>query len=681
MRRIRSLLILIIVGNYCIAQDRTDSTKKIDEVQIKAPFIKGAFLRAPVSVGSIGTSELSDHTPFNLHNAVNTIAGVRMEERSPGSYRLSVRGSLLRSPFGIRNIKVYIDEFSLTDAGGNTYLNLIDPGAVKNIAILKGPAASIFGANTGGAVLIGLDGGVEKGSLSLASGSYGTFKEQGSLNIGDKDLGLQIFQAYQYADGYRRQSALNRMYIHAAPSWKYHHKGILKALLLYSDLSYETPGGLTEAQVGLAPRQARPGNAVVPGAVEQKAGIFNESLFTGLSNIFNFNDKWSNVTSVQYLHTNFRNPFITNYEIRDESSGGFRSYFTFDEPSTNIPLKIDLGIESSTTKTIVNNYQNNKGVKGNLLVNDHLAAQQWFIFTRLQASLTPKLFLEASSSINNYGFSYRTEVPALTPENNKELKVQIMPAFSASYLISKKIALRASIGRGYSPPTIAEIRASDNQINASLEAEHGYNYEAGIRFSGGRVTLDGTFYNFNLHDAIVRKVNTNDTEYFINAGGTNQRGIELQAGYWLIRDLSTGFLTTLHLTGSYAYSDHTFDDYIVGQQNLKGNRLTGVPDHTITLGTEITFQRTFRLFIQYNSTSAIWLNDLNTVIAKRYHLAEAKFRAPILKRGMLNLEIFCAAENIFNAKYSAGNDLNAANGRYFNPAAGTSFYGGIEMKF
>ncbi len=81
-----------------------------------------------------------------------------MEERSPGSYRLTIRGSLLRSPFGIRNVKVYIDELPLTDAGGNTYLNLIDPQAIERVEVLKGPDGSLFGANSGGVVLIDLNG-------------------------------------------------------------------------------------------------------------------------------------------------------------------------------------------------------------------------------------------------------------------------------------------------------------------------------------------------------------------------------------------------------------------------------------------------------------------------------------------------------------------------------------------
>jgi iron complex outermembrane receptor protein len=46
-----------------------------------------------------------------------------MEERSPGSYRLNIRGSSLRSPFGVRNVKIYYNNIPFTDPGGNTYLN------------------------------------------------------------------------------------------------------------------------------------------------------------------------------------------------------------------------------------------------------------------------------------------------------------------------------------------------------------------------------------------------------------------------------------------------------------------------------------------------------------------------------------------------------------------------------
>src|SRR5690606_23243429 len=105
------------------------------------------LLQAPTSVGIVNAAMLRKQGEGTLLPALNSLPGVRMEERSPGSYRLSLRGSLLRSPWGVRNVKVYMDEFPLTDAGGNTYLNLIDPRSIHRIEILKGPDGSLFGAN------------------------------------------------------------------------------------------------------------------------------------------------------------------------------------------------------------------------------------------------------------------------------------------------------------------------------------------------------------------------------------------------------------------------------------------------------------------------------------------------------------------------------------------------------
>src|SRR5690606_17490485 len=101
-------------------------------------------------------------------------------------YRLSLRGSLLRSPFGVRNVKVYLDEFPLTDAGGNTYLNLIDPRNIRNIEILKGPDGSLFGANSGGVVLLNVAPKQNDPALSLnvTGGSYGLFHENISYRNG-----------------------------------------------------------------------------------------------------------------------------------------------------------------------------------------------------------------------------------------------------------------------------------------------------------------------------------------------------------------------------------------------------------------------------------------------------------------------------------------------------------------
>src|SRR5690606_3655794 len=105
-------------------------------------------------------------------------------------FRLSIRGSLLRSPFGVRNVKVYYDEIPLTDAGGNTYLNSLDAGSISEINILKGPDGSLFGANSGGVVLLSPTGSgahSNEAKASVTTGSYGLIHQQLSTRFQPND--------------------------------------------------------------------------------------------------------------------------------------------------------------------------------------------------------------------------------------------------------------------------------------------------------------------------------------------------------------------------------------------------------------------------------------------------------------------------------------------------------------
>ena len=108
-----------------ISAQQKDSATLISEVIIEAYKKPTAFLNSTKSVGVISQNILDSNSPERLLEAINQNPGSTVEERSPGSYRIAVRGSSLRSPFCVRNIKVYLDDFILSDASGNTYFNVI----------------------------------------------------------------------------------------------------------------------------------------------------------------------------------------------------------------------------------------------------------------------------------------------------------------------------------------------------------------------------------------------------------------------------------------------------------------------------------------------------------------------------------------------------------------------------
>ena len=123
MKKAFILCSLFFLFTWCHAQEDTaGSAKTLDSVTVKAFEQQKPAAASAVQVYRIPAS--SDFaTKTSLTNGLNAIAGVRMEERSPGSYRINIRGSSLRSPFGVRNIKVYWNDIPVTDPGGNTYFN------------------------------------------------------------------------------------------------------------------------------------------------------------------------------------------------------------------------------------------------------------------------------------------------------------------------------------------------------------------------------------------------------------------------------------------------------------------------------------------------------------------------------------------------------------------------------
>ena len=636
------------------------------------------ILNVPASVNLLSPSQLQLQPDNSLVSAMNTIPGVRMEERSPGSYRLSIRGSLLRSPFGIRDVKIYYDDIPLTDAGGNTYLNAIDFNSIQGVEVLKGPDGSLFGANSGGVVLISPVNRYADSnfvSAGIDGGSYSLLHENVAYQYHDGNNQLNVNQAYESYGGYRANSSMYRNYFQVVDKWNYAPHDDLKLLGFYSDLNYETPGGLTLSQFEADPRAARPPTAIVPGAVEQHSGIIQKMLFGGLVNEVHITDNLRNVLSVYGTYVNFANPFLTDYENRYEGTFGMRTYFELSSAKReNYSGKVDLGLEWQQTNSDINNYGNNRGVRDTAQTLDKINTNQHFIFTRYAADFYKKLHVEAALSLNFYDYKFRNVYPNdETDFTNRPFTAQLMPRLALSYQLTDDFAWRASVSRGYSTPTTAEIRPTDHTINTSLDAEDGWNYETGFRLrnSDESMYLDASVFYYKLNNAIVSHTDANGNQYYINEGGTNQPGFELYFTDWLIRQNEDSFIRGLQFNESVTIDKFTFTSI--------GKKLTGVPEQVVISSVQIKFPASLYLFVEHNYTSSLPLNDANTVFAAHYNLLEAKIGWQHSIGQKTKLQLYAGADNILNENYSLGDDLNAVGNRYYNPAALRNYYVGIKV--
>jgi iron complex outermembrane receptor protein len=679
------LIFIFAVASVVSAQKKPDTLKRdsirqLQPVTIRAYLSEQPVLSVPASVSVINQQQLNVQPDNSFISVLNSEPGVRAEERSPGSYRLSIRGSLLRSPFGVRDVKIYFDDIPLTDAGGNTYLNAIDFNSIHNIEILKGPDGSLFGANSGGVVLlspVSRRADSNYVSAGLNGGSYGLLHENTALQNRSGNYQLNLNQAYESYGGYRQNSYMQRHYIQAVNNWAYNGKDDFRILAFYSDLGYETPGGLTLSQYQADPQLARTPTKTIPGAIEQKAGIYQKMLFGGAVNEYYFNDHLRNVLSIFGTYVDFANPFITDYQNRYETTYGLRTYFELTgEKRVNFDWKTNLGLEWQQTNSDINNYGNRFGVRDTAQTLDKIHTNQHFLFARYVADIYKRLHLEAALSLNFYDYKFLNVYPNdETAYTDRYFTPQLMPRLALSYQIANNFIWRASVSRGYSTPTTAEIRPTDHTINPNLQAEYGWNYETGFRLRNIDETLflDASVFYYHIQNAIVPQFNADGTEYYINTGGTNQPGAELYFTDWIIRQHSSGFIRGLQFNASITYDKFTFSN--------SSNQLAGVPEQVLVGGVQINLPQNLYLFAEHNYTARIPLNDANTAYAPYYNLLQAKAGWKHKFKSKSRLEIYAGANNLLNEKYSLGDDLNAVGGRYYNAAPLRNYYVGFNVIF
>jgi iron complex outermembrane receptor protein len=264
---------------------------------------------------------------------------------------------------------------------------------------------------------------------------------------------------------------------------------------------------------------------------------------------------------------------------------------------------------------------------------------------------------------------------------NRNSNVVVTPRFSVLYRLTRDVSVYILAAKGFSPPTLAELRPSDGNFYGDLLAESGWNYEAGIKgeLFDQHLQFDIAGYSFRLQNAIVRRNNAAGAEYFVNAGGTQQKGIEALIRYQLLKKAGS-FFSGLHIWSSYSYQPYRFENYQQAANNYSGNELTGVPRNIWLSGLDIETVNGLYLNASLNYTSSLPLTDANDVYADAYRLMQVKlgYRCK-QKENQLNL--FTGIDNLFNVHYSLGNDINAAGKRYYNPAAGRNFFAGIQFRF
>ncbi len=635
----------------------------------------------PAAVSVLNKASLERYNNESFVPAMNTVPGVKMDERSPGSYRIGIRGNLLRSTFGVRNVKVYWNGIPFTDANGNTYFNELSLNNAGKIEIIKGAAGSMYGAGTSGVILLRSDlGSMNEKNITVQSGlgSYGLFTANASYNASGKNSMTSLSFSHQQSGGYRKQTGTRRDVANFSGSYSISEKQNIAANIFYSDLYYQTPGGLTFSEMQKDPKQARPKAGIFESAEAQKAAIYLKTLYGGFANEYLFNSKWNNNTAVYFSFTNFRNPSIRNYERKTEQGIGVRSVTKYKSRifTATFGGEYQYGFVNTST------FGNRLGEIDTLQFHDEIDSRQFNIFLQGDISLMEDLILNAGLSYNNfyYGFKRLSLLPALKESSN--FTPQLVPRISVLKKILKRMSLYVSASKGYSPPSIDEVHAGDGNFNKALEAETAMNYEAGIKGDvvKNKLLIDISYYFSGLKNTIVGRKDTGGADYFVNAGKTRQRGLEASVHYIPVSN-GNRFVRDLDLWINYTNIHARFLQYQQAAVKYDGNKLTGISPNTFVAGLDLVSRPGLYTNLTWSYTDQVPLNDANSFYGTAYNLFSSRlgYKRSISKN--ISTDIFIAYNRSFNNPYSLGNDLNAAGNRYYNPSAPENISGGLRLKF
>jgi iron complex outermembrane recepter protein len=648
-------------------------------------------------ISYLARSETQRSSNVSLAQSLNSVPGVRMEESGfGGSSRLSIRGSLLRSPWGLRNIKVYWNDLPLTDAtGSSSAFNAIDVQSVGSIEVLKGPSGSLYGAGIGGVMLVSSsrakfgDEGVETG---VTLGSFGLLRITSSVMEVSSNSDINISLIGQQLDGFRDHNAASKKVFNLAGNYYPNENRRVSVFVLHSDSNYELPGALDSIETETNPRAAH------PYAEKGDNRVAINRTILGLSQSIQLAENFSNTTGLYGTFHVKDNPWGTGTHYNgytEEAASGFgiRTRFTYAARKGSLKARVTVGGEYQLSAAIEKQYANNSGERGEMKNDWEHITQQGMLFTQMEFDLPLEFIVTMGASLNFSKLDIEDRL--VSADMSQGLVTDFPPTFAPRFGLVKKIgdfmSVHGSIGYGFSPPTNWEVQTPAG-INRNLRPESAMNYEVGARGAilQRRLNYDLGVYMLFLSNSIVSRVNESEEIFFSNSGSVEQLGVEIAISYSILDD-SKNWLSVLRPWISYAYSRYHFRKFFIENYNsnisatiiedYSGNSIPGVAPNVVGVGVDLELKHGLRINTVMNFIDEMPVNNENTKSMNSYVLLGLKCSWERIVAKRFRLNVFGGIDNALDSNYNIFVAINGVNGRYYNPGPLRNYYGGLSFKW
>lgn len=660
---------------------QSDSTSiTLSEVTVSVARLQNALARTPASISSVPISKLKYAQPqFSINETLNEVPG--LFALNPNNFaqdlRVSIRGFGTRSSFGIRGVKIIVDGIPETTPDGQGQVDNLDLGLIQNLEILRGPSAGLYGNASGGVIRISTQQNVAHNFLEMgtSAGSFG--RRQFQLKTGFKK-GKNTFilnGAHNRTDGFREHGGMKNNTFSANFNRKINGQSALRFLLNFtaSPLA-DDPGGITLEDLNADRKQARAQN------LQFDAGEAVRQFKTAILYAKQINETSHLEVKNFYIHRNFqgRLPFgfggMVDLERHFAGHGvNHESSHRFLQKNNRLQVGYDLQFQRDNRRR----FFNEEGEKGSLTFHQAESFATVGIFAVNQMELSEKTLLSANLRYDFNRLSAGDEIPGNGDASGATNLSSVNGSLGLSHAFAASFVCFGRFSTSFETPALSELSANPSGqegFNNSLEAQTARSFEVGAKgLLRGKFRYELVYFHIRTKDEILpfEIAAFPERDFFRNAGATRRNGVETSAQW----SFSKRWLASLN----YTFSDFQFSVHEVNGEDLRGKNLPGIPQHFGALSLRYIAPDGLFFKIQTRMVGPLFLNDLNSKKDAGY--AIVNFNLGYEKEsGKWSLIPFLGVNNLLDMEYNDNVRVNAFGGRYFEPAAGINFYGGVRMR-
>ncbi|MFK7924798.1 MAG: TonB-dependent receptor family protein, partial [Bacteroidia bacterium] len=599
-----------------------------------------------------------------------------------GTNRITIRGIGSRSLFSTTKVRAYLDDIPLSTGDGETTIEDIDMGMIERVEVIRGPAASLYGAGLAGTINLRFrDFGQQTTGVGLQAqiGSFGLQRYQASGNWQQEQGGMRIHYTDTRQEGFRENNRYERQSLGLSGKWQSGEKGQISFIANYADVLGFIPSSIDSTDFVEDPSQAA-------FTWNRSQGFEDyQKLLMGLSYQHQFNDDLQLVSSVY-------GGFRSNYELRpfnllqEQSQNlGLRTRMAGQKELAKTSLNWQVGVEAfrEAYQWLTTDNADGAGTLGDILSNNLETRQYINLFAQLDVALGERLNLTGGLNFNHTSYVYQDVFAAdsIDLSGQYQYPFTISPRLAFNYQLKPYWHLYGNVSHGFSPPTLSETLTPDGQINPDILPESGWNFELGQRYrTGNQATyLETTVFYLPVQNLLVARRTDNDQFIGLNAGKADHIGFELSADQRLYKVAQT----EIRLFASYTFARYRFSDFVDLEADYSGNALPGIPPHHLNAGLDALFGD-FKVNLNYRFVDAMPLRDDNVAYSEAYSLWNLRldWEAPFGER--TDWAIYGGVQNIFDTRYASMLLINAGSfgnnaPRYYYPGAPRNFYLGLKL--